>query len=231
MKTLILLSGLNKEMNFQGELESTLKDKLKGLRKVVGIASTPEKFKINDMFFWGNEEWNGTVNMFKNVNECFTDFALIDARREEDEIVNLIEQTDLLYLMPGDPYTQMEFLQKSPKYMQAIKKFQGTILGVSAGTMNMAKQAYYLKDEDYNESRFYNGLGLTDVTVVPHFNNQSDILDPIRDSFKHEIYGLPEFSAIIIDAGENIEFIGKCYRFYNGNISIINKEKEDTLER
>lgn len=51
MRTLILLSGLSGKMTFQGELESNLRDRLKGLKKVVGIASTSKKIEINDIFF------------------------------------------------------------------------------------------------------------------------------------------------------------------------------------
>lgn len=169
--------------------------------------------------------------MLKSVNEEFSEFELIDERKDEDETARLIEQADLLYLMPGNPYTQMEFLNRNPKSLQAIKKFQGIILGVSAGTMNMAKQAYYLKDEGYEESKFYSGLGLTDITVIPHFNNDSNQIDLIRDSFNHEIYRLPEFSAIIVDNDGKVKFVGRCYRFNKGNITIINKEKDNVIER
>lgn len=42
------------------------------------------------------------------------------------------------------------------------------LIGVSAGSMNMAIKGYYSNDKDYPKTWFYNGIGLVDITIDPH---------------------------------------------------------------
>lgn len=225
MNKIFMLSGLSKNMKFPDGLKGILQKELKGLKNMVGIASTPEQFEINDMFFFGNEKVNSIISMFEGVNPEFCKYDLIDSRTSEDDAVELLNKADLLYLMPGDPYKQLEFLNLHTKIKSSVQNFKKVIVGVSAGTMNMAKKAYYLADEDYPNSQFYDALGITDITVVPHFIPQDRTIEMIRDSFFHDIYGLPETSMITIINGE-IKFTGESYHYDKGNITIINKEKK-----
>lgn len=43
--------------------------------------------------------------------------------------------------------------------------------------MNLGKIAYCSKDDDFEESIFYDALGLVDITIDPHFdiNNKEQV--------------------------------------------------------
>lgn len=89
--------------------------------------------------------------------------------------------------------------------------------------MNLAKEAYYSKDEELKESMFYQALGLVDITIDPHFdiNNKEQMSEIIKNSNHKRIVGLPEESGIRI-ANKNISYINKCYQFEKEKMTEIN---------
>lgn len=101
------------------------------------------------------------------------------------------------------------------------KLFKNKILiGVSAGSMNMAIKGYYSSDKDYPKTWFYDGIGLVDITIDPHFdiNNLEWVNENKKYSYIHEIVGLPNESTIIIDNNDSINYIGEYYVFHDGEI-------------
>ena len=78
---------------------------------------------------------------------------------------------------------------------------------------------YYSKDEDIEKSFFYNRLGVTNITIDPHFDIENDIQveEAKKMSFEHVIYGVPNSSCIRI-SNNNVEMVGKIYEFNNGNV-------------
>lgn len=86
--------------------------------------------------------------------------------------------------------------------------------------MNLATNSYYSKDEDYPESVIYKGLGITDITIDPHFdiNNEEQVNEIRTNSKKIKIIGLPNDSAIVI-SNNNIGYIGTVYIFENGSLN------------
>ena len=70
--------------------------------------------------------------------------------------------------------------------------------------MNLGKIGYYSKDDDYDKTFFYEGLGFTDITIDPHFdiNNRKQVNEIIDSSYKHRIIGLPNDSCIVIKDNE-----------------------------
>lgn len=93
------------------------------------------------------------------------------------------------------------------------------LLGLSAGSMNLGKIGYYSKDEDYDKTFFYEGLGITSTIIEPHFdiNNTSQVEEIINSSSKHKIIGLPNDSCIVIK-DNNIEYINDYYVAEKGKI-------------
>lgn len=213
-----LLSGPNKTTGLKGEIVSYLQRDLLGKKRLITIASTPDDFEKNDKYFYGdNLEILGAVKMFKILNTSLEDFKLIDSRVQKEEAVKLIKEADIIYLMPGNPITQIEYLN-SNGFNGLIKSSNGIVLGVSAGSMNIAKTSYYSKDEDYPKTFMYEGLGLIDITIDPHFNvnDKTQVQEAINESIKHEIIGLPNESSIIIS--DDVIYIGDYYQINNGKI-------------
>ena len=86
--------------------------------------------------------------------------------------------------MGGDPFKQLEVLRK----IDCKKLFKNKILiGVSAGSMNMAIKGYYSNDKDYPKTWFYNGIGLVDITIDSHFdiNNLEWVNENKKYSYIH----------------------------------------------
>ena len=68
-------------------------------------------------------------------------------------------------------------------------------------------------------SFFYEGIGLTNITIDPHFEieNEIQVKEDRKMSFEHVIYGVPNSSCIRIN-NNKVEMIGKVYEFNNGNM-------------
>lgn len=216
-KRIYILSGGSKESKlFTKEQETLMKEDLKGKNNLVSIGAGKECEK-NDDYFYGNEEILGTIKSFEFSD--LTNFHLIDERTSWEEGAKLLKKADIIYLQGGDPFVQLEYIKRNG-YDKILKEFNGIILGVSAGSMNLGKVSFYSKDEDYLETIFYEGLGLTNITIDPHFDiNDIERVEEVKvNSKKHRIIGLPDYSAIIVGEDGTITKLGPSYIFENEKI-------------
>lgn len=216
MKIIYVLSGTKKEDSlFTKEQETMIKEDLKGATNLVAIGAC-KTFEENDLYFYGNDTAVGTISSFKFSD--LKNFNLLDKRISKEKGAELLKNADIIYLQGGDPFIQLEYLRNN-NYDKIIRNFNGIILGLSAGSMNLSKTSFYSKDEDYPESKFYKGLGLINLTIDPHFdiNDESRIEEAKKYSIINQIIGLPDYSAIIIKGNEIINF-GPNYRFENGDM-------------
>ena len=71
----------------------------------------------------------------------------------------------------------------------------------------MSKNAICTKDEEFEKSDIYNGMGLVDFSVEPHFNiNNIEVLEDLKKFSENIcIYAL-EDNAFIIVENEEIHF-------------------------
>ena len=113
----------------------------------------------------------------------------------------------VLILAGGHVPTQNAFFRQIG-LRERIQRYAGVVMGVSAGTMNSA-EVVYAQPEEQGEAvnpyyvRYMQGLGLTHVNVLPHFQNVKGLrLDGLRvledislpDSRVRPFYGLPDGS-------------------------------------
>ena len=104
-------------------------------------------------------------------------------------------------------------------------------MGQSAGSMNLAKTVYNYPEEasEINDPKFLTGLGLTNVSVIPHFNIETgndqvdDDIDFMNDYLKKDSFILPLYcitnaSHIKIE-GDLVESYGEVYMVKNGIIT------------
>ena len=222
MKIIYMLSGPEKNTRFPTKIKESLKKDLENKKNIVFIPTSPDNFLRNDLYVYGDEkniigiiEYLNEISSLKNVN-------IIDKRLSNKESRKIIKAADVLYLLGGNPFSQLEYLRKE-KYDKLIKNFSGLIIGTSAGAMNLAKEAYYSKDEDFNESIFYEALGIVNITIDPHFeiNNEEQVNEIIKYSIGKKIIGLPNESGIRV-AADKVEFINKCYQFVDKELEKIN---------
>lgn len=112
-----------------------------------------------------------------------------------------------------------------------MKAFRGIVIGISAGTMNCADTVYAqpeLPGESANPQyrRFLPGLGLTELMLLPHYQDiKDDMLDGKRlfeditypDSYGREFYALEDGSYVLVEDGTTTLF-GAAYRIKDGTI-------------
>jgi len=215
-KRIYLLSGADDLLHlpFNNEVREMLKNDLKGAQNLVSIGAKRE-YEKNDIYFNGNEKSLGTLKTFQFSDLKY--FNLIDGRTSKEDGLKLLEQADIIYLQGGDPFVQLEYI-KSNKYDIFLKNYKGIILGLSAGTMNLGNIGFYSKDEDYPQTIFYEALGLTDLTIDPHFdiNDDERVKEALQGSLKHKIIGLPDYSALVVSDNDVIDYFGANYVFENG---------------
>lgn len=122
--------------------------------------------------------------------------------------------------MGGNPINQIEIINKI-NLKNIINKAK-VVIGVSAGAINLSKEAIYFNDYN-NKVEMYDGLGLTDINVYPHFDitNEYFVEEVKMVSRLKSLIALPNNSFIKID-DKQIEFIGDSFKIDKENIIKIN---------
>ena len=119
--------------------------------------------------------------------------------------------------MGGDTYNEFQYI-KEYNLIKLIKNFNGIIIGVSAGSLNMSKNVCYL--DEYSEYNLvqYEGLGLTNINIYPHFNiNNKEFVKETLEVSKHKkLYALPNESFIVVKDNK-YDIVGVYYIFENND--------------
>lgn len=185
---------------------------LKDTKTITFIASSSKNHEKNISFVYGNDKITGMINHLKR----FADFKIVNIVDEKNKYLDI--NSDVIYLLGGNYETQLSFIKEN-RFDEILKNYNGILLCTSCGAMNVAKYGYYSKDDDIIESLFYEGIGLTNITIDPHFEieNEIQVKEDRKMSFERVIYGVPHSSCIRIN-NNNVEMIGKIYEFNNGNI-------------
>ena len=214
MRINYLFSGLDKEKGFTEEQKNNLLKDIPSNSTITFIATTFNNYEKTDY------NLNKIIDMFKNIGINFKTIHLIDSRIEESTMKEYLKESNIIFLMGGNPEEQMD---KINEYHLAsiIKNFSGIILGVSAGSMNQTTNVIYYDEEIGERLIEYEGLGFLDINLYPHLDfNNIPYLKEIFEVSKHgKIIALPNESFIKII--NNIpEYHGEHYYVENGTIDI-----------
>lgn len=212
MKKIYLLSGPGTTEGFSNVVSKELEKDLKDTKTITFIASSPKNHKKNISFVYGSDKITGMINHLKGL----ADFKIVNIVDEKNKYLDI--NSDVIYLLGGNYETQLSFIKEN-KFDEILKNYNGILLCTSCGAMNIAKYGYYSKDDDIEKSFFYEGIGLTNITIDPHFEieNEIQVKEDRKMSFEHVIYGVPNSSCIRIN-NNKVEMIGKVYEFNNGNV-------------
>ena len=156
----------------------------------------------------------------------FADLWVRDGRNREEAQL-LIWKSDIIVMAGGHVPTQNLFFQKIG-LAKLMKNYQGVVLGISAGSMNCARRVY-AQPEEPGESRadfrrFYPGLGLSEINILPHYQQVFDrMLDGKRlyedvtyaDSIGNSFLSLVDGSYILEQKGETTLY-GEAYALTDG---------------
>jgi hypothetical protein len=194
---------------FPREIAKRLCEELQKRNNFVCVSAWPSDYDRNDI---------DLVNMhglFADYDMPFARQYVIDNRTEPYRAQKLIDEASCVFLMGGYPKLQLELMRKT-HIDDAIRNSHATILGLSAGSINMAVTSL-----DTKESLVpYCGLGLADITVKPHFSlTQHDVLKTLLSiSMELPICAMEDDSAIFV-AGDRISFTGQIHWVSKGKIS------------
>lgn len=153
------------------------------------------------------------INWLKSIEVSFSECYLTGL---DDEL----KSYDVFFLMGGNPINQIEIINKI-NLKNIINKAK-VVIGVSAGAINLSKEAIYFNDYS-KKVEMYDGIGLTDINVYPHFDitNEYFVEEVKMVSRLKSLIALPNNSFIKID-DKQIEFIGDSFKIDKENIIKIN---------
>lgn len=190
------------------------------------IAASPEAYELNDEMaetFAAAFAWHGME---------FSDMTLIDWRTA-NLLPEALAESGVVILGGGHVPTQHAFFE-ALGLRELLQGYEGIVMGISAGTMNCCDEVYAQPEEcgeavDPEYERFFPGLALTDVMVLPHYQKVRDYwLDGMRlfeditygDSFGREFFALVDGSYILIE-NSHATLYGESYRISNAVIEQI----------
>lgn len=202
------------------ELVECLKNEIENYNNILLVCSSPDNYDKTDKYSEG---------IVKSLSLSGLKFKMSDVLDSRNALFSrsLILNSDLVIFMGGDPLDQITFFNDI-EMKDILKRYKGVLLGISAGTMNMAGKVYFSKDESIEDTVYYKGLGLTNINVEPHFDVNDEVrINEIllRDSMKQPFIALPDESFIIIKK-EETRLYGDAYYFSTGKY-----EKIDNLNK
>ncbi len=206
----IQLGGFSQEEGFFETSAKVMISEILDRRHIVFIASRMDDFAGNDIRIEKYLGW------FADIGINFENSSLIDQRVSVMEQSNLLKQASCVFLMGGDTLQQFEFLKKG-NLIPLLKEEDFVVIGMSAGAINMAKTVVFPYNPERGKSLTYEGLGVVDFTVLPHFDLKTiDYIDAyiLPLTFENTIYGLNE-NGVILHVNDKVEFFGEVFKLEN----------------
>ena len=200
----------------------TLREELKERRNIVFITACPLDYAQND------DDCDGMYQMFAEQGLPFDKHCVIDQRTEPSEAKTLVENADCIFLMGGGVCEEQLDLIREKDCYEALLNCHAAIFGVSAGSMNMARNTV-----DFFESMDpFPGLGFTNITVSCHHDPEDKwrYEQTLKMSEARTVYAMEDMSAFFIKEGQ-IDVVGKIWRAEDRKLRLINEDDIHELEQ
>ena len=211
-------------LNPENHFIENLRQALPPLPRALFVASDPEQHELTCSF--GMD----TTIAFAQAGITFSAYQVLDGTNAEDA-EGLVAGSDFIILAGGHVPTENAFFREIG-LRALLEGFEGTVMGISAGSMNLADEVYVQPEEegegiDPDFERFAPGLGLTDVNILPHYQKVKDnILDGLRlfedityaDSQGNAFFALPDGSYFYQNE-ESLLLFGEAYLLRDRELS------------
>ena len=218
-------------LNPQNGFIEKLRQALPGLCRGLFVCSSPDRPDLTDRFA-------GDMRFaLESAGASFSSFQVLDNRNAANAHA-LVNRADLIIFAGGHVPTQNAFFREI-RLKEALRGFQGTVIGISAGSMNSA-QTVYAQPEEAGEAvdpayqRFLPGLGLTQTMLLPHYQMvKDDVVDGLRlfpditlpDSMGRRFIAIPDGSYLLVQDGKETLF-GEGWLIEDGRMEQMQKEGE-----
>ena len=209
-----LFSGFP-DHHFSREIAERLRQELTVRKSIVFITACPFDYEQND------DDCNGMYEMFAEQGLPFEKHYVIDKRTEPETAKELVENADCIFLMGGGVCEEQLDLIREKGCYDALLNCHAAIFGVSAGSMNMARDTV-----DFFESMEpFPGLGFTNITVSCHHDPKDTwrYEQTLRMSEDRIVYAMEDMSAFFIKGGK-IDTVGNIYRVENRELRSLSEE-------
>ena len=208
--------------HFPEEITDRLRRELTVRKSIVFITACPSDYEQND------DDCDGMHEMFVEQGLGFENHCVIDKRTEPSEAKKLVENADCIFLMGGGVCEEQLDLIREKDCYEALLESHAAIFGVSAGSMNMARNTV-----DFFESmEAFPGLGLTNITVSCH-HDPADTWryeKTLKMSERRMVYAMEDMSAFFVKGGK-IDVVGTIYCVENRELRLITEEDIHELEQ
>ncbi len=193
---------------------------------VLIVTSDPEASKINTIV-------EKRVNVAFNLAGLTVGSVKTLDNSNKDNAFELVRSSDVVILGGGNGNLQNDFM-KEIMLGNLLTGYPGIIISMGSGSTNCAENAYLVPEypgqvSDLDYVRFTDGLGLTNISVIPHFSflktleiAGKNLIDEIvfPDSVGRLFYLIDDGSYFLID-GDVIDFHGVGKALENGTIRSI----------
>ncbi|MDR1630702.1 MAG: Type 1 glutamine amidotransferase-like domain-containing protein [Oscillospiraceae bacterium] len=207
MKISFVTSGFPN--GFTEEFATEIKKHLVQQGHFVFVASD---FQAHDKTVW---YCNHFLDAFKQKGIVFEAAQVIDFEITPEAAKEHIQKADIVWLAGGPVLTQIAHI-KEYDLIGALRGRDGITIGMSAGSINMARRVVLARDLNDNvpDLSVYEGIGLVDFNIEPHFNTAAPqhIEDIQEAAALVPIYALHD-EAFVKDIDGNHTFFGQYQVF------------------
>ncbi len=213
----ILLSMFYHKQGWNNILEKVLEKK-----KVAILAFTaPEEFERS------KDDWeklSGKEGKFsREIILAFESFGvsvddMVWLNYFDDTLPNLVkklEESQVLFIPGGAPDEAYNRIVNQG-LLDILKKYEGTIIGFSAGAMLQIDEFHITPDDHYPEYCYHEGLGyITDFDVEVHFENeaiQRSAIERVLRETNKSVYAIGDKGLLMKD-GEKVTCFGDVQHF------------------
>lgn len=209
-------SGLDINNPFKGELASKLKKDLPITKRIVYIAGSTMKEKIDKTI---DKYIPMFTKHFENIGIVFDNINVVIPNVNSKDARYWVENSDMIFLLGGNPFLQKE-LYESMGLTNLLKNYEGVIMGISAGAMNMSKHIIITPcSEEYPNFQIEDGLNLSNISIYPHINFEGEII-PEKIDLDKEVIEMKDLIEVAKEYGD-FYCLQDHYDGVNTNVSII----------
>lgn len=160
-------SGFDINNGFWNELAIQLKADLKNTKRIVYIPGSTKENKIEKA---KNIYIPSFTKYFKKIGIEFDNVECITPITTVEDAQKLVLDSDMVFLLGGNPFLQQE-LYTLKGLVTILQNYDGVIMGMSAGAMNMSKYIIITPcSEEYPDFDIREGLNLSNISIYPHNN-------------------------------------------------------------